>query len=87
MTGNMHVVPLCLQCGSIAINLGTVRPTCLSSCCSAGARPDHLQACPYAHLQNMMKLGHNKRDVLLDIGAKPPGVQYGHEVLLLCSLL
>eukprot|EP00891_Asterochloris_glomerata_P008946 jgi/Astpho2/8946/e_gw1.00133.129.1_t len=42
----MHVVPLCLQCGSIAINLGT----------------------------NMMKLGHNKRDVLLDIGAKPPGV-------------
>ncbi len=70
----------CHQCGNGA-------PTCLSSCCGAGARPDHLQACPYAHLQNMMKLGHNKRDVLLDIGANPPGVQYGHQVLLLCSLL
>ena len=76
MSGNMHLVPLCLQCGSIAINLGTVRTRV--SAPAAVRAPDHLQACPDAHLQNLMKLGHNKRDVLLDTGAKTPGVQYGH---------
>ena len=46
-----------------------------------------LASLPIYKLQNLMKLGHNKRDELLDTGAKTPGVQYGHHVLLLCSSL